>query len=148
MTNRLRRFGNPKQIAPPALVILNLNTDQLIRRYSFTSSDSTDNSKTFYANVYFHALFSTKEFLVSIFVLQNETYAKSKDLHGDYTYVGDRGANGQTASEVFDEKNNVLLYTQLCAKMHLAAGMPIKRTTKKRKELLTQIPFHLSFQMM
>lgn len=146
MTNRLRRFGNPKQIAPPALVILNLNTDQLIRRYSFTSSDSTDNSKTFYANVYFHALFSTKEFLVSIFVLQNETYAKSKDLHGDYTYVGDRGANGQSASEVIDEKNNVLLHK--LAKMHLAAGMPIKRTTKKRKELLTQIPFHLSFQMM
>lgn len=51
LTNRLIRFGNPKQIAPPALVIFNLNTDQLIRRYAFTSSASNGNNKTFYGNV-------------------------------------------------------------------------------------------------
>lgn len=42
-------LGDPKQIAPPALVIFNLNTDELIRRYTFTPSDS--NSNTFFANV-------------------------------------------------------------------------------------------------
>lgn len=42
-------LGNPKQIAPSALVIFDLNTDQLIRRYTFTPSDS--NSNTFFANV-------------------------------------------------------------------------------------------------
>lgn len=42
-------LGNPKQIAPPALVIFNLETDQLIRRYTFAPSDS--NSNTFFANV-------------------------------------------------------------------------------------------------
>lgn len=42
-------LGSPKQIAPPALVIFDLNTDQLIRRYTFTPSDS--NANTFFANV-------------------------------------------------------------------------------------------------
>lgn len=42
-------LGNPKQIAPPALVIFDLNTDQLIRRYTFVPSDIK--SDTFFANV-------------------------------------------------------------------------------------------------
>lgn len=42
-------LGNPKQIAPPALVIFDLKTDQLIKRYSFTSADIK--SDTFFANV-------------------------------------------------------------------------------------------------
>lgn len=42
-------LGNPKQIAPPALVIFDLNTNQLIRRYTFTPSDIK--SDTFFANV-------------------------------------------------------------------------------------------------
>lgn len=42
-------LGNPKQIAPPALVIFDLNTDKLIRRYTFQSSDIKEN--TFFANV-------------------------------------------------------------------------------------------------
>lgn len=33
--------------------------------------------------------------------------------YGDYTYVGDRGQNGQSSAEFFDEKNNVLFYTQV-----------------------------------
>lgn len=63
--------------------------------------------------VYFHALSSTKEFSVPNYVLQNETHAKSLHSYGDYTYVGDRGPNGQSSAEFFDEKNNVLLYTQV-----------------------------------
>lgn len=39
----------PKQIAPPALVIFDLNTDTLIRRYAFKPTDSK--AGTFFANV-------------------------------------------------------------------------------------------------
>lgn len=42
-------LGSPKQIAPPALVIFDLKTDRLIRRYVFPSSDLK--SDTFFANV-------------------------------------------------------------------------------------------------
>lgn len=42
-------LGSPKVIAPPALVIFDLNTDTLIRRYTFTSNDLGHNS--FLANV-------------------------------------------------------------------------------------------------
>lgn len=42
-------LGSPKQIAPPALVIFDLKTDQLIKRYAFTSQDSKVG--TFFANV-------------------------------------------------------------------------------------------------
>lgn len=42
-------LGTPKQIAPPALVIFDLNTDKLIKRFTFPASDIKDN--TFFANV-------------------------------------------------------------------------------------------------
>lgn len=42
-------LGNPKQIAPPALVIFDLNTDKLIKRY--TIPESHIKSDTFFANV-------------------------------------------------------------------------------------------------
>lgn len=42
-------LGKPKQYAQNALVIFDLKTDQLIRRYSFQTSDVL--STTFFANV-------------------------------------------------------------------------------------------------
>lgn len=42
-------LGNPKQIAPPALVIFDLNTNKLIRRYIIPTSQIK--SDTFFANV-------------------------------------------------------------------------------------------------
>lgn len=42
-------LGNPKVIAPPALVIFDLNSDKLIRRYTFTKNDVKADS--FLANV-------------------------------------------------------------------------------------------------
>lgn len=42
-------LGDPKQITPPALVIFDLTTDKLIRRYTFPESDSKED--TFFANV-------------------------------------------------------------------------------------------------
>lgn len=42
-------LGKPNQIAPPALVIFDLNTDRLIKRYTFQPSDIKDG--TFFANV-------------------------------------------------------------------------------------------------
>ena len=42
-------LGNPKQIAPPALVIFDLKTDKLIRRYTIPGAYIKDD--TFFANV-------------------------------------------------------------------------------------------------
>lgn len=42
-------IGAPEQIAPPALVIFDLKTDQLIRRYEFAAEDAKED--TFFANV-------------------------------------------------------------------------------------------------
>lgn len=42
-------LGNPKQIAPPALVIFDLNTNKLIRRFIIPSAQIK--SDTFFANV-------------------------------------------------------------------------------------------------
>lgn len=55
-------LGSPKQIAPPALVIFDLNTDQLIRRYVFPPSDVK--SDTFFANVV-----SNKNYLQILLIL-------------------------------------------------------------------------------
>lgn len=63
--------------------------------------------------MYFHALSSTKEFEVSNRVLQNETYATSSEAYFDYKLVGDRGQNGQSSAEAFDEETGVLFYTQV-----------------------------------
>lgn len=42
-------LGNPMQISPPALVIFDLKTDKLIRRYTFP--DTHVKEDTFFANV-------------------------------------------------------------------------------------------------
>ncbi|XP_031623400.1 protein yellow-like [Contarinia nasturtii] len=183
--------SNPKQIAQPALVIFDLNTNKLIKRYTIPPEHIKDD--TFFANVivdvpkngcdnayayipdlgayatvvysfksdrswrvrhnffyfdpingdynvggvnfqwkdgifalalgeqtdqgtrtvYFHALSSTKEFSVPNYILQNETRALSAESYFDYSLVGDRGLNGQSTSEFFDEKTKVLVYTQV-----------------------------------
>lgn len=46
-------------------------------------------------------------------MLQNETHATSSKSYGDFSYVGDRGANGQSSAEFLDEKTNTLFYTQV-----------------------------------
>lgn len=56
---------------------------------------------------------STKEFAVLNAVLKNETRALSSESYFDYMVVGDRGPNGQSTAEFFDEKSNVLIYTQV-----------------------------------
>lgn len=63
--------------------------------------------------VYFHALSSTKEFSVPNYVLQNETRALSAESYNDYSVVGDRGPNGQSTAEFYDEKTKTLIYTQV-----------------------------------
>lgn len=66
-------LGNPKQIAPPALVIFDLKTDQLIRRYNFTEADSKDD--TFFANV------------VCVYLINIIKYSIFHDLHSLDRYV-------------------------------------------------------------
>lgn len=56
---------------------------------------------------------STSEFSVPNFILQNETRALSADSYKDYSLVGNRGEGGQSSAEFFDEKSNVLFYTQV-----------------------------------
>lgn len=63
--------------------------------------------------VYFHALASTKEFSVPNYVLKNETRATNSGSYYDYSIIGDRGAKGQASASCFDEKTNVLFYTQI-----------------------------------
>lgn len=56
---------------------------------------------------------STKEFVVSNHILQNETRATSTDNFFDYRLLGDRGADTQSTAEVYDERTDVLFYTML-----------------------------------
>lgn len=63
--------------------------------------------------MYFHALSSTKEFAVPNYVLQNETRALSSESYYDYSFIGDRGPNGQSTAEFFDEKTKTIVYTQV-----------------------------------
>jgi hypothetical protein len=63
--------------------------------------------------VYFHALASTKEFSVSNTVLKNETFATSPDAYYAFNLLGDRGEKSQSTAEVYDEKTNVIFYTQI-----------------------------------
>lgn len=184
-------LGSPKQITPNAIVVFDLKTDQLVRRYAIPENQVKE--ATFFANiivdvteddcdnafayvpdlgaygvvvyslnedrswrvkhnffhfdplngdfnvggvnfqwtdgvfgmavgevkkdatrdVYFHALASTKEFVVSNRVLQNESHALSSDAYYDYKCLGDRGANGQSTAEVYDKETGVIFYTQV-----------------------------------
>lgn len=63
--------------------------------------------------VYFHALSSTVEFAVSNRVLQNETRSTSGEAYFDYKLLGDRGHNGQSSAEFYDDESGVLFYTQV-----------------------------------
>lgn len=63
--------------------------------------------------VYFHALASTKEFAVSNTVLKNESFATSPEAYYAYTLLGDRGPKSQSTAEFYDEKTDVIFYTQI-----------------------------------
>lgn len=184
-------LGNPKQIAPNALVIFDLKTDTLIRRFTFpddqvkeksffanvivdTASHDCDNAFAYVPdlggygvvvysfkdnkswrvkhnffhfdplngdyniggvnfqwtdgvfgmaldqrqpdgtrNVFFHALSSTKEFVVPNKVLQNEVYSQSTDSYYEFRLVGERGHNSQSSAEFLDENTNIMFYTQV-----------------------------------
>lgn len=45
--------------------------------------------------------------------MQNESYATSPESYHDYKVLGDRGENGQSSTEVFDDESEVLFYTQV-----------------------------------
>uniref|UniRef100_A0A336N022 CSON011032 protein n=1 Tax=Culicoides sonorensis TaxID=179676 RepID=A0A336N022_CULSO len=64
-------------------------------------------------NVYFHAFSSTKEFMVSNKVLQNESYSTSEASFNEFQLLGERGMNSQSSVEMFDEKTGVIFYTMV-----------------------------------
>ena len=63
--------------------------------------------------IYFHALASTKEFSVPNSVLKNETFATSPDSYHSYSLLGERGIKSQSTAEMYDEKTDVIFYTQV-----------------------------------
>lgn len=63
--------------------------------------------------IYFHAFSSTKEFMVSNKILQNETYSQSPESYYDYKLLGDRGPNSQSSAEFFDPETGIIFYTQV-----------------------------------
>lgn len=63
--------------------------------------------------VYFHAFSSTKEFMVSNRILQNETYSQSPESYYDYKLMGDRGPNSQSSAEFYDAETGIIFYTQV-----------------------------------
>ncbi|XP_058820449.1 protein yellow [Topomyia yanbarensis] len=63
--------------------------------------------------VYFHAFSSTKEFMVSNRILQNETYSQNPESYYDYKLMGDRGPNSQSSAEFYDPETGVIFYTQV-----------------------------------
>lgn len=63
--------------------------------------------------VFFHAFSSTKEFMVSNRILQNETYSQSPDSYYDYKLMGDRGPNSQSSAEFYDAETGIIFYTQV-----------------------------------
>lgn len=62
--------------------------------------------------IYFHAFSSTKEFMVSNRILQNETHSQSTESYYDYKLMGDRGPNSQSSAEFYDSETGVIFYTQ------------------------------------
>ncbi|XP_065095002.1 L-dopachrome tautomerase yellow-f2-like [Ochlerotatus camptorhynchus] len=63
--------------------------------------------------IYFHAFSSTKEFMVSNKILQNETYSQSPESYYDYKLMGDRGPNSQSSAEFYDPETGIIFYTQV-----------------------------------
>lgn len=63
--------------------------------------------------IYFHAFSSTKEFMVSNKILQNETYSQKPESYYDYKLMGDRGTNSQSSAEFFDQETGIIFYTQV-----------------------------------
>lgn len=56
---------------------------------------------------------STRQFSVSNTVLKNESFATSHDTYDVYSLVGDRGPYSQSTAEFYDEKTDVIFYTEI-----------------------------------
>lgn len=68
----------------------------------------------FSRDVYFHSLTGTKEFVVSNKVLQSESVANSSDsVYNKFGIVGERGPNSYSTTHVFDDKSDVIFFTQV-----------------------------------
>lgn len=64
-------------------------------------------------NVFFHAMASTNEFLVSNKVLQNEANAQRGDHGRDFQLLGSRGDQRQSTMHEYDPRTNVLFYAEI-----------------------------------
>lgn len=57
-------LGEPKQVSPQAIVVFDLNTDKLIRRYNLKPDDIKEDS--FFANIVKNIYFSTNRQIITI----------------------------------------------------------------------------------
>lgn len=101
-------LGSPKQIAPPALVIFDLNTNQLIKRYAF--GDKEVKGDTFFANVVsFVISFSVSSISIrfahlSLVHLQIVDVPKN-DCENAFAYIPDLGGYAVVVYSFKDDKS-------------------------------------------
>lgn len=75
----------------------------------------TEKKKNGFPNLYFHALTSNKEFMVSTSILRNKSLFGTIQGQGkyfkDFVEVGSRATNEQSGASTYDKSQNVILYT-------------------------------------
>ncbi|XP_030369539.1 L-dopachrome tautomerase yellow-f2-like [Scaptodrosophila lebanonensis] len=64
-------------------------------------------------NVYFHAMASNNEFVVSNRVLQQESNAARSDQGDDFRVLGSRGQNMQSTMHEYDPRTGVIFYNEI-----------------------------------
>ncbi|XP_017084550.2 L-dopachrome tautomerase yellow-f-like [Drosophila eugracilis] len=64
-------------------------------------------------DVYFHAMASTNEFVVSNRVLQQESNAARSDHGNDFRLLGSRGPSSQSTMHKFDPKTGVIFFAEV-----------------------------------
>ncbi|XP_032593561.1 L-dopachrome tautomerase yellow-f2 isoform X2 [Drosophila grimshawi] len=64
-------------------------------------------------DVYFHAMASNNEFVVSNRVLQMESNAARSDHGNDFRVVGSRGQNKQSTMHAYDPRTGVIFYSEI-----------------------------------
>lgn len=95
-------------------------------------------------DVYFHSIISTKEFVVSSAVLQNESSSSSPDSSIEYKLIGDRGDFSFSGPEVFDPKSKTIFYT-LIAQNAIGCWNAEKGISKETAVIIDYDPVSLVF---
>ncbi|PSN36007.1 Protein yellow [Blattella germanica] len=135
-------LGNVENFGPNQLLVFDLLSDQLLRKFIVPKDFLT--AKSFFANLavdvkwtdglfglalskehhhdgfrtlYFHPFSSFSEFSVSTRVLQNESlWTDPREMgstYHEFESLGSRGTRSQSSASFLDEESGVLFYTQV-----------------------------------